>query len=61
MIREITIPIKLEVRARASSHFTVETIDNRLALLRQREQDEETIREIDYLERLRARKYLAAE
>ena len=59
MPKTITIAIpQPEIRAKATSNFTVETINNRLAVLRERpEQDAETIREIDYLTRLRLRKF----
>lgn len=47
-----------EIRAKASSHFTADTIDNRLAVLRERSADDSAaLAEIDYLMKLRARKF----
>lgn len=45
-----------EIRAKASSHYTAETIDSRLAVLRERD-DQAARDEIEYLTRLRLRKF----
>jgi hypothetical protein len=53
-MRTIESPIKVEVRAKASSNYTRELIETRLAVLRLRDDDEARL-EIEYLESLKAR------
>lgn len=48
----LNIPIKVQVRGTAKSGFTRETIENRLAVLRER-QDTAAKEEAAYLERLK--------
>lgn len=50
----ITLSINPEIKGRASSSYTLENIDRRLAELRQRD-DEQAREEIAYLERLKAK------
>lgn len=53
----ITIPFEVEVSGTGTSTFTKQHVQNRLLTLKgKREQDEETRREIEFLEKLRDEK-----
>ena len=52
----LMLPLKFEVRAKASSTFTLENIESRLAVLAGRT-DSQSIEERDYLVKLKARKF----
>lgn len=55
----LTIPIKVEIRAASSSGFTRETVERRLCELadRQAAGDESVSQEVDYLRSLKKRKW----